>query len=892
MFVHVLVQTDAPLTQPLTYRAPDGMPLAIGDAVVVPLGAQQIVGSVVDLDVACPPSLEAKIRPVAARVENAALFDARGLALARWVASQTLCSLRDAVRLIAPEVLTSQIRTTIRLCAEWEQALNGTRSQAQRDVATALASLGGAAEPARLVKSLEGAKIGPALAELRRKGVVREERTLSLPPARRKVVRVLRLAIEADVAGAEADRLGRGGSPKQARLLRALAQEQEAGHSVPVSGLAVGASAAGAAKALADKGLATYVEAPARRDPFAFFGFVERAAPALTDAQALAAQAIGTHLRAQDGRTLLLHGVTGSGKTEVYLDAVAQTLALGKSALVLLPEIGLTAQVLDLFKARFGEDEVAVLHSALSLGERHDEWRRIKTGAARVVVGARSAVFAPVPVPGLVILDEEHDASYKQDSNPRYHARDAAQFLATLTGATVVLGSATPSLESYYKAQMGEYGLLTLAERISERPLPPVQIVDLRDEMKPPAPVRDPTAPLGTPKPEKPPPSVLGAALLEAMKQRLARREQMILFLNRRGFASFLLCRDCGFTFQCPHCDVSLTYHHAAAFLQCHYCDFRRRAPSVCPSCGGLRLRPFGLGTERVEQAVAQHFPHARTLRMDRDTMTRKGAHAETLRAFRRHEADVLVGTQMIAKGLDFPNVTLVGVVSADTALHIPDFRAPERAFQLLTQVAGRAGRGELRGNVIIQTFTPEHDSVQRAARHDYEGFFAEAIAQRKELGYPPFSHMANAVFADEDEALAQGRAQALADALARALEQERAQGQILGPVACPFACAANIAGIWPCGVRKKTHCCSFCAPLWTHSRLQSAAACRLILTRCPCYNQSQTHPFQRRGYDPYGEARRQADRLDPQGRPDCQIRGRRRAGAAPSVPSRAESDG
>lgn len=788
MFVHVLVQTDAPLAQPLTYRAPDGMPLAIGDAVVVPLGAQQSVGAVVGVAVECPPDLEAKVRPVAARVENGALFDEAGLALARWVSTQTLCSLRDAVRLIAPEVLTSQIRTTVRLCDGWEESLGGTRSPAQKDVATALAALGGEAEPARLAKSLDGAKVGPALAELRRKGVVREERTLRLPPARRKIVRILRLAVDAEVAGLEAERLERGGSPKQARLLRALAQEQEAGQAVPVSGLAVGASAALAAKALADKGLATYVEAPARRDPFAFFGFVERAAPALTDAQALAAQAIGAHVRAQAGRTLLLHGVTGSGKTEVYLDAVAQTLALGRSALILLPEIGLTAQVLDLFKARFGEDEVAVLHSALSLGERHDEWRRIKTGAARVVVGARSAVFAPLPALGLVILDEEHDGSYKQDTHPRYHARDAAQFLAAQTGATVLLGSATPSLESYYKAQTGEYVLLQLAERISDRPLPPVQIVDLREEMKPPAPARDPQAPPGTPKPEKPPPSVLGAALLEAMTQRLARREQIILFLNRRGFASFLLCRDCGFTFHCPNCDVSLTYHQGATLLQCHHCDFRRRAPSVCPSCGGLRLRPFGLGTERVEQAVAQQFPQARTLRMDRDTMARKGAHAETLRAFRRREADVLVGTQMIAKGLDFPNVTLVGVVSADTALNIPDFRAPERAFQLLTQVAGRAGRGELRGNVIIQTFTPGHDSVQRASRHDYVGFYGEAIEQRKELGYPPFSHMANAVFADEDEALAQARAHALAGALACALEETQAQGQVLGPVACPLA--------------------------------------------------------------------------------------------------------
>ena len=310
-----------------------------------------------------------------------------------------------------------------------------------------------------------------------------------------------------------------------------------------------------------------------------------------------------------------------------------------------------------------------------------------------MVVGARSAVFAPVPDLGLIILDEEHDGSYKQDSSPRYHARDAAQFRGAQTGAVVVLGSATPSLESYYKAQIGEYGLIEMPERISSRPLPPVSVVDLRDEMKPP-PVPIPKK--GETKPEPPPRSVFGAELTASLTCCLDRREQAILFLNRRGFASFLLCRDCGFTFRCPNCDVSLTYHHAGRYLQCHHCDFKRRSPDACPKCEGLRLRPFGLGTEKVEEAVRTQFPSARTLRMDRDTMSRKGAHAETLRAFRRGEADILIGTQMVAKGLDFPNVTLVGVVSADMALNIPDFRAPERTFQLLTQVAGRAGRGKI----------------------------------------------------------------------------------------------------------------------------------------------------------------------------------------------------
>lgn len=818
MYADIIVQIDvAGLPQPLTYAVPPTLPLTVGAAVVVPFGAQQVVGYVVGLKDNCLPEMTPKIKPVAARIENAPGFDGELFDLARWVTTQTLCDLRDALRLIVPDVMSSQIKTVLHLAEDWEERLAGSRAASQKDLATALAGLGGAAEPGKLAKALGQAKPGPALAELRKKGIVTEERSVKLPPARRKMVRLLRLAIDPEVAGEEATRLERAGAARQARLLRALVTAETDGKAakVPSSGLAVGASAGAAAKALAEKGLAAYTEVPSRRDPFQFFGFVAGNAPPLTDAQAKATAQIGGHLLAQDGRTLLLFGVTGSGKTEVYLDAVGRTLTLGRNALILLPEIGLTAQVLDLFKARFGEEDVAVLHSALSLGERHDEWRRIQTGEARVVVGARSAVFAPVPHLGLIVLDEEHDGSYKQDSTPRYHARDAAQFRASQTGATVILGSATPSLESFYKAQAGEYGLIELTERIDSRPLPPVTVVDLRAEMKKePSPKRrgeengitdfsePPHLPVsggvtcsarvgsdgtGSPRPEPPTRSVFGADLTTALGCCLERREQAILFLNRRGFASFLLCRDCGFTFHCPNCDVSLTYHHAGRYLQCHHCDYRRRVPDTCPKCGGLRLRPFGVGTEKVEDTVRQQFPQARTLRMDRDTMARKGAHAETLRAFKRGEADILIGTQMVAKGLDFPNVTLVGVVSADTALNIPDFRAPERAFQLLTQVAGRAGRGKVPGMVIVQTFSPEHESVLFAAKHDYLGFYESAIAQRREVGYPPFAHMANLVFTDESEDEARKRSYRLANVL-RARLGPASEVILLGPVACPLS--------------------------------------------------------------------------------------------------------
>ena len=786
-YADIVVQIEvAGLPQPLTYAVSPTLALAVGDAVLVPFGSQTAAGYVVGLKDDCPVEMAAKIKPITAKIENAPTFDSNLRDLAQWVTEQTLCDWRDALRLIVPDVMSSQIKTTLTLAEDWDEQLAGSRSASQRDLAAALAGLGGTSEPAKLAKALGLTKPGPALAELRKKGIVTEERSVKLPPARRKMVRLLRLAVSRDIAGEEAARLERSGAARQARLLRALmeAESESKAAKMPMSGLAVGASAGAAAKALADKGLASYTEVPVRRDPFQFFGFVAGNAPPLTDAQASAAAEIGKHLIARDGRTILLFGVTGSGKTEVYLDAVGQALAQGRSALILLPEIGLTAQVLDLFKARFGADEVAVLHSALSLGERHDEWRRIQASEARVVVGARSAVFAPVPDLGLIILDEEHDGSYKQDSSPRYHARDAAQFRAAQTGAVVVLGSATPSLESYYKAQTGEYSLIEMPERISRRPLPPVAVVDLRDEMKPPP---APIPKKGETKPEPPPRSVFGADLTQSLEECLARREQAILFLNRRGFASFLLCRDCGFTFHCPNCDVSLTYHQAGRYLQCHHCDFKRRVPDCCPKCQGMRLRPFGLGTEKVEDAVRKQFPAARTLRMDRDTMSRKGAHAETLRAFKRGEADILIGTQMVAKGLDFPNVTLVGVVSADMALNIPDFRAPERTFQLLTQVAGRAGRGKIPGTVIVQTFSPEHESIQFAARHDYLGFYESAIAQRQELSYPPFSHMANVVFTDELEDEARKRSYRLANIL-RAFLDPASTVQLLGPVACPLS--------------------------------------------------------------------------------------------------------
>ncbi len=430
--------------------------------------------------------------------------------------------------------------------------------------------------------------------------------------------------------------------------------------------------------------------------------------------------------------TFLLHGVTGSGKTEVYLQAIAHALAHGQGAIVLVPEISLTPQTVERFKARFSSGPlctlVAVLHSHLSTGERHDEWHKIRQGRARIVIGARSAIFAPVEPLGLIIVDEEHEHSYKQAESPRYHARDVAVVRGRMEGAVVVLGSATPSMESFYNTKRGKYELIELRTRVDDQKMPVVRVVDMRQEAR---------KAKGTP--------IFSHQLKEAITQRLERREQTILFLNRRGFSTSLQCPKCGYVAECPNCSVSLTFHRRAAKLLCHICSHSVNAPSVCPekSCLNPAIRYSGLGTEKVEDTLRKLFPHARIERMDSDTLKRKEDYRRILGDFRSGKIDILVGTQMIAKGLHFPNVTLVGIIHADLSLHIPDFRAGERTFQLLTQVAGRAGRGDVEGEVFVQAFTPFHPAIQYARRHDFVGFYDQEIEFREQLKYPPTGRIA-----------------------------------------------------------------------------------------------------------------------------------------------------
>lgn len=481
--------------------------------------------------------------------------------------------------------------------------------------------------------------------------------------------------------------------------------------------------------------------------------------PELTEEQATAVQAIDA---AGPGDVYLLHGVTGSGKTEVYLRAIARVLERGKAAIVLVPEISLTPQAIARFSGRFG-DRVAVLHSGLSEGERYDEWCRVRSKEADVVVGARSAIFAPVADLGLVVVDEEHDGAYKQENQPRYHARAVALKRAALEGAVVILGSATPSLESFHAAQVGRFKKVGLTRRIADRPMPEVVRVDMRKE------AQDGHK------------GLFSRALVRALEQTLAAGEQAIVLLNRRGYAPVVLCRSCGQAAQCPRCRVCLTYHRGREALVCHYCDFVRPAGPRCQECGGPVTQYVGAGTQKVVEALASMLPLARVLRLDRDAASRKDAHHEILDAFGRGEADILVGTQMVAKGLDFPKVTLVGVLNADAALRLPDFRAAERTFQLVVQVAGRAGRAGT-GRVVVQSFAPDHPAIALAARHDYEGFAILELEARRQLGYPPFGRLVRVVVSSEHE----DRAMAAARRIRQALGPE--VGTVLGPVAAPLA--------------------------------------------------------------------------------------------------------
>src|SRR3989440_2188001 len=519
-------------------------------------------------------------------------------------------------------------------------------------------------------------------------------------------------------------------------------------------------------RALEKRGFVILREEAVARDPHADEEFIASTDLTLNEEQTAALAAIEEALATPEkAKPLLLHGVTGSGKTEIYLQAIHTTLARGKTAIILVPEISLTPQTVEGFKSRFAETQeaVAVLHSHLSEGERHDEWHKIHSGRARIAIGPRSAVFAPLKSLGLIVVDEEHENTYKQEEAPRYHARDVAVVRAKIEKCVVVLGSATPSLESYHNATTGKYRLATLTQRVDEKQMPLMRVVDLRQERRKERAI-----------------AILSGKLRGAIADRLEKREQTILFLNRRRVSTSLLCSNCGEARNCPNCSVALTFHRHMARLSCHLCGHTAAVPKKCPACGKDALIYAGFGTEKVESTVSQFFPKANVRRMDADSMTRKDAYRDTLRNFRQGKIDILVGTQMIAKGLHFPNVTLVGIINADLALHLPDFRAGERTFQLLTQVAGRAGRGETPGQVFVQTYTPFSPSIQFARHHDFAGYFQQELEFRERCDFPPFKHAVLITVRSAHEA----RAKFSAETLARRLKEALGPEFILGDAA------------------------------------------------------------------------------------------------------------
>ncbi|CAG9607465.1 primosomal protein N' [Pseudoneobacillus rhizosphaerae] len=517
--------------------------------------------------------------------------------------------------------------------------------------------------------------------------------------------------------------------------------------------------------ALVEKKILMEKELEVYRDPYQDRQFKQTYPLPLTEGQQKVIHPIQQSILMDEHHVFLLYGVTGSGKTEVYLQSIQTVLEKGKEAIVLVPEISLTPQMVHRFKGRFG-DKVAVLHSGLSAGEKYDEWRKIQRKEVSVVVGARSAVFAPFENIGIIIIDEEHETSYKQEENPRYHARDVAIQRAEHFQCPVVLGSATPSLESFARANKKVYQLLSLPNRMNNQSLPAVEIIDMRDELR-----------SGNR-------SMFSSVLFEKIKDRLEKKQQIVLFLNKRGHSSFIMCRDCGYVVNCPHCEISLTYHQSQQKMKCHYCGHEEYVPKQCPECKSEHIRYFGTGTQKVEEELGKVLPEARVIRMDVDTTSRKGSHEKLLDAFQKGKADILLGTQMIAKGLDFPNITLVGVLTADTMLHLPDFRSSEKTFQLLTQVSGRAGRHELPGEVIIQTYSPEHYSVELAGSQDYDQFYQYEMMVRKTHRYPPFYYLSLITITHEELM----KVVTITEKITKYLRSKLSNNAIvLGPVASPI---------------------------------------------------------------------------------------------------------
>ena len=750
-----------------TYRLPMSMRMAarVGSRVMVQLGPKPTVAYIVDLlpRLRTGTSLvESEIKDIQELLDVDPPLTPEVLELTRWVADYYSAPWGEVLRAALPAGINASVEQAIAITDQGRELLKSQLSVETGGVKLrGMQLLGneGEIEIGAFVTRMGSARIPKWLRELENDGLVsRSYRTRSLQTRakRRRAVRLIRSLTDEDARVSKA----------QLRVVETLSASQE---EMPIADLVRAADVSESAiRTLIKRGVVQEFEVELRRDPLGTAELPDAEDLKLTDAQEAVRRKIDLKIRSNQFAPVLLHGVTGSGKTEVYIRAMRAALAINRGAMMLVPEIALTPILSRRLRAHFG-DEIAIFHSSLSKGERFDEWSRLRSGAARVVLGTRSAVFAPVKNLGVIIIDEEQDASYRQEESPFYHARDSGIVRAQKESAVVVLGTATPSLESFHNAQAGKYEYLRLPDRIANRPLARAELIDMREVFK-----------------SRKKPAVFSDELLTAIEQTHARGEQTIILLNRRGYSSFILCRSCGESIECPNCDVTLTYHRSDSILVCHYCNYRQRSPSQCPNCTSKYIYYVGEGTEQIEEILRRRFPSLRIGRIDRDTKSRRHEFEQTLLDFGRGEIDLLVGTQMLAKGHDFHNVTLVGVVSVDAGLALPDFRAAERTFQLITQVAGRAGRGDLPGRVLIQTYHPDHYALKHATKQDYQGFYDEEIRHRRNHGYPPFVALALFLVRNKDAARARSIAQELRNHLNQANRDHACR--ILGPAPAPFA--------------------------------------------------------------------------------------------------------
>ena len=755
VFVNIPVKSIA---RAFTYSVPAELSyLGAGWRVFVPFGGRKVEGfvvSVAEQSAAELGNMAAKLKPIEAAVDEEAWFSPEMLQTARWLADFYLCSLAEMMRLFMPG--KSGIKITVVYQAVPEQAQHLLLAMPAYRAVYACLVESGSQSKAELGRELPEYKedLPQILEKLSKYGVIAKE----YQAGKREKARYEKYAqLLVDITPELLADFKR--KKAQQHLLELLAAADK--RQLDFTELRERKVATATVNNLVAAGLVKIGQSRVLRDSYEKARGNERQEITLTEDQQRALDAMSLWLDARKHHGFLLKGVTGSGKTQVYIEIARQVRALGRQAVVLVPEIALTGQVVLAFKAYF-PDDIVVIHSRLSMAERNDAVVRVRRGKAGIVIGARSALFTPLDNIGLIIMDEEQDTSYKQDESPRYHARVVAEEMARIHGAVLLLGSATPSLESYYRAKQGEMTLLTMPRRIGNMPLPVVKCVDMRQELR-----------LGNR-------HILSRLLQQLIEETMAKKQQIIIMLNRRGFSTFVMCRSCGEVIKCKLCGLPLVYHKNGR-LSCHHCDVTEPVPDVCPKCGSRYIKYFGSGTEKLEQELHQIVPSARVIRMDRDTTNTKFAHQEILQKFREKQYDILLGTQMVAKGHDIPNVTAVGIISADSSLNMPDFRAAERCFMLITQTAGRAGRHEHQGRVVIQTYNPEHYAVTCGIAQDYEGFYEQELKLRHGLFYPPFSRIVKLLFQHADENTAKDNAQKLVTAFNQQFVGNKQQ-QIIGP--------------------------------------------------------------------------------------------------------------